>query len=163
MTTTEPLIEDAPNPTAALSGDEAVELEPAPPVPASLGRRFGNFVLDFTALGVLETTLGSLTEALELQVDIELGELVLALMSCYVLPEWLFGRTLGKLVTGTKVVSLDRGRPSFLRIVSRTLVRFVPFEPFSFVFGDLTGWHDDWSRTRVVQSRDPYAAMVRRM
>jgi uncharacterized RDD family membrane protein YckC len=145
------------------SGAEAVDLEPAPPVPASLGRRFGNFVLDFMVLGFLETTLRSLTDALELQFDVDLVEFVLALMLCYVLPEWLFGRTLGKLVTGTKVVSLDRGRPSFLRIVLRTLIRFVPFEPLSFVFGGLTGWHDDWSRTRVVQSRDPYAAMVRRL
>jgi uncharacterized RDD family membrane protein YckC len=163
MTTTEPVIEDVPSPTPATSGVEDAELVPAPPVPASLGRRFGNFVLDGLVFAVLDGTLGGMTEALELQFDVDLVELVLALMLCYVLPEWLFGRTLGKLVTGTKVVSIDRERPSFLRIVLRTLIRFVPFEPLSFVFGRMTGWHDDWSRTRVVHSRDPYAAMVRRL
>ena len=161
MTTTEPLTQDVPN--------ESAEFVPAPPVPASLSRRLGNFVLDALVLGVIETFSGS-SIAVFLQVDVDqldanldLGLFGLALMLCYVLPEWLCGRTVGKLVTGTKVVSLDGERPSFLRIVLRTIVRFVPFEPLSFVFGGMTGWHDDWSRTRVVLTRDPYAAMVKRL
>lgn len=120
-------------------------------------------VLDGIVLGIVEVTLGRMTLALELPSNAALAVLPVALMACYVLPEWLFGRTFGKLVTGTKVVSIDPGPPSFLRIVLRTFVRVVPCEPLSFVFGGMTGWHDDWSRTCVVHSRDPFAAMVRRL
>src|SRR5690606_3717980 len=98
MTTTETLIEDVPGPAPALSGDEAGEIEPAPPVPASLSRRFGNFVLDGIVLGVVEMTLDGITRALDLQLqfEAELLVVVLALTVCYTVPEWLFGRTLGK-------------------------------------------------------------------
>ena len=64
------------------------------------------------------------------------------------------GKTIGKYVTGTKVVTVDAGQPSIRQLIGRTAARFVPFEPFSF-FGDKqpVGWHDDWSGTRVVKDR----------
>ena len=54
----------------------------------------------------------------------------------YSLFEYLSGgRTIGKLLTGTMVVSED-GRPlTYPQVLGRTLSRFVPFEPFSF-FGN---------------------------
>ncbi|CAN0592803.1 unnamed protein product, partial [Laminaria digitata] len=39
------------------------------------------------------------------------------------------------------------------RLLGRTAARFVPFEAFSFLGGDATGWHDRWSNTRVVRLR----------
>jgi uncharacterized RDD family membrane protein YckC len=66
----------------------------------------------------------------------------------YGLSESLTGRTLGKLATGTRVVNNKGITPSVNEILLRTLCRFVPFDALSF-FGD-SGWHDDWSKTKVV-------------
>jgi uncharacterized RDD family membrane protein YckC len=62
------------------------------------------------------------------------------------------GRTVGKLVSGTRVVSESGGRPTLVQILQRTVSRLVPFEPFSF-FASSPGWHDRWSKTRVILTR----------
>lgn len=72
------------------------------------------------------------------------------LIGYYVVFEALLGKTIGKMVTKTKVVNMEGGKPSFLQIVVRSLVRFIPFEPFSFLGADATGWHDTMSDTRVI-------------
>lgn len=79
--------------------------------------------------------------------------LVLSLPGYYFLFEATLGRTPGKFLTGTRVVSTNGGRPSAAQILGRSLARFVPFEPFSFLFGGNPprGWHDKWSNTRVVK------------
>jgi uncharacterized RDD family membrane protein YckC len=69
----------------------------------------------------------------------------------YLFFEGIFGATPGKLITKTRVVRIDGGKPRFGQIVGRTLSRFVPFEPFSFLSNNSLGWHDRWSGTRVVK------------
>jgi uncharacterized RDD family membrane protein YckC len=76
-----------------------------------------------------------------------------AMVVYYLFFEGLFGRTPGKLLTGTRVVRRDGGTPRFAQIVGRTFARFVPFEPVSFLIRAPNGWHDVWSGTRVVQVR----------
>ncbi|HVR21682.1 MAG TPA: RDD family protein, partial [Polyangiaceae bacterium] len=67
--------------------------------------------------------------------------------------ETLFGKTPAKWLTGTRVVTNAGNRPTFAHILHRTIVRFVPFEALSF-FGRGRGWHDRWSKTRVVSDRE---------
>ena len=70
----------------------------------------------------------------------------------YLVLESTWGRTLGKLITGTKVVRSDGTWPGAGRVLLRTLVRLVPFEPLSFLGArQPAGWHDRWSGTRVIQ------------
>jgi uncharacterized RDD family membrane protein YckC len=64
-----------------------------------------------------------------------------------------FGRTLGKLITSTKVIAQDVVKPGFGRAMVRTLCRFIPFEPFSFFGAERRGWHDSIAKTWVVKSR----------
>lgn len=72
----------------------------------------------------------------------------------YVGMEAMLGRTLGKLVTGTRVVSVDGTDPSIGQIIGRTLCRSIPFDPLSFLFGsEPVGWHDKISGTRVISVR----------
>ena len=71
----------------------------------------------------------------------------------YTLLEGLTGRSLGKLVTGTKVVDANGNPPGFARALLRSLCRFIPFEPFSFLGSDTRGWHDSMTRTWVIKSR----------
>ncbi len=69
--------------------------------------------------------------------------------------EALFGKTIGKLITGTKVVNIEDGeKPTFGTAMLRSIIRFVPFEAFSFFGEHKTGWHDRWSKTLVIKDRN---------
>ena len=61
------------------------------------------------------------------------------------------GRSLGKLITGTKAISEDGSEISWGQAFGRGFSRMVPFEPFSALGGN--PWHDRWSNTRVVKIR----------
>ncbi|MCG8581219.1 MAG: RDD family protein [Bacteroidales bacterium] len=67
----------------------------------------------------------------------------------YTLIEGLTGRSIGKLITKTKVVDENGYKPDFGTAFIRSLCRIVPFDALSFLFSD-KGWHDAWSKTRVV-------------
>ncbi|MDA0768530.1 MAG: RDD family protein, partial [Verrucomicrobia bacterium] len=56
--------------------------------------------------------------------------------------ELLLGRTLGKILTNTLVLTLDDLKPSWKQILGRTLCRLIPFEAFSFLGVNASGWHD---------------------
>lgn len=69
----------------------------------------------------------------------------------YVFTEGLFGRSFGKLITGTVVVDENGLKPSFGTIVKRSFCRIIPFDGLSF-FGS-RGWHDSMSDTYVVNKK----------
>lgn len=62
------------------------------------------------------------------------------------------GRTPGKYITGTKVISTDGKKPTTRQIVSRSLYRLIPFEAFTFFGTD--GWHDSMTDTRVINYKN---------
>jgi len=65
--------------------------------------------------------------------------------------EGLLGRTLGQLITGTKVVTTSGTPLTFRRVLLRSLVRLVPLDALSFFNTNAdSGWHDRWAGTRVV-------------
>ena len=71
----------------------------------------------------------------------------------FIVMEALFQRTIGKMATGTCVVTVNGGVPSFGQIVGRSFARIIPFEAFSFLGKIPCGWHDTLSGTRVIKSR----------
>ena len=72
----------------------------------------------------------------------------------FVITEASSQRTVGKLVTGTRVVNADGQPASFGQIVGRAFARLIPFEAFSFLGGSQpVGWHDSLSGTRVIEAR----------
>jgi uncharacterized RDD family membrane protein YckC len=76
---------------------------------------------------------------------------LIVMFSYYLFFEWLWARTPGKLIFGTIVVTESGGEPSLGQLVKRTLCRFIPFEPLSFL--GARGWHDSISRTRVILTK----------
>lgn len=62
------------------------------------------------------------------------------------------GRSLGKLITGTKVVKTDGSVLTADDLLKRNFSRAVPFDQLSFLGN--SGWHDNWSNTRVVRVKD---------
>jgi uncharacterized RDD family membrane protein YckC len=71
----------------------------------------------------------------------------------YTTQEAVTGRTVGKLITGTRVVNKEGKIPSTGVIFRRSLSRLVPFEAFSFLGDGSRGWHDAWTDTWVVEKK----------
>jgi uncharacterized RDD family membrane protein YckC len=125
---------------------------------ASRRRRLANHLIDIgccnLVVALLATSVAGLTgRDIDTLVDgaqlyaFAFAGVLLYYTSC----ESLTGRTLGKMVTRTRTVTVSGHKPSFERILLRTLVRLVPLEPLSFLASEPIGWHDRWSGTRVVR------------
>lgn len=158
------------NPYAPPAGqlEVNVQLAEAAYPAASTGKRFCNYLIDrliavggmpvlvglvigmMERLGIVSGWVAHLQEAGVVE-DFAFG----AFLSLFYFAgmEGLAGVTIGKLVTGCKVISNQGTRPRFSQVLGRTLARFVPFEPFSFLGGNPSGWHDRWSNTCVVDVR----------
>ena len=62
-----------------------------------------------------------------------------------------YQKTVGKLVTNTRVVDLNGDKPDEGKIIARTFCRFIPFYRISFVFTK-NGIQDYLSKTTVVKN-----------
>lgn len=123
---------------------------------ASVGARFLNYVVDIICIQLLGVVAGVVLILTAPDIDIEnpgisYGFGFAILLLYYIVLELVFGRTVGKVLTGTRVVARGGGAPGFAAVLGRTFARLVPFEPFSCLDGN--GWHDQWSDTRVVKVR----------
>ncbi|KAF1712957.1 RDD family protein [Pseudoxanthomonas sacheonensis] len=130
--------------------------------PAGKWRRFFNWLLDSAAYYFLAAAVGfaavliggdpaaAWIESLGFWGEQALG---MAIMLAYYIPqEAAFGFTLGKLITGTRVVNENGEKPTFVQAVLRTICRFIPFEAFSVLLTDpARGWHDSLAKTYVVR------------
>lgn len=123
-------------------------------VPAGVGLRFGNLFVDLIALFTCNFVIGMIIglsgygRILNEALSVNLLSITILILY-YALFEGLAGQTLGKFVTGTKVLNEKDEKPSFLNILGRTFCRLIPFEAFSFL-GSGYGWHDSISSTKVV-------------
>ncbi|AMQ55263.1 RDD family protein [Algoriphagus sanaruensis] len=87
-----------------------------------------------------------------LQIDELKGFLIFFYFFYYFISELLFGRTIGKLLTKTKVISIkNKLKPSFTQILVRTLCRAIPFY---FLSQPLIGkgLHDHFSNTILIHT-----------
>ncbi len=131
---------------------------------ASKGQRFANFIIDGIVFYIFCVFLGMLLGAFLAQLPQYIY--ILENITNNVFLNYLFGfilvtifytcveyfskgRSVGKLITNTKVITEDGDIPSFKDCLIRSMCRSIPFEPFSF-FGE-QGWHDSISETRVVK------------
>ena len=67
----------------------------------------------------------------------------------YTVCEAGFRQSIGKVLTGAFVCSEKGSVPGFARILGRSLCRYIPFEPFSFLPDPMAKWHDKFSGTDV--------------
>ena len=142
-----------------LSGAEPVEPGRAMEL-ASRTRRFLNLLIDIVGffltviLIVLANAVASAVFGTDLEWLVEKPAFTYATMfSYYFLSEALTGKTVGKWLTRTVVVA-ESGEPAKgWQLLLRSAYRFVPFDGFSFLSKSRPGWHDRWSKTRVVMDR----------
>ena len=147
---------------------ELLEIEPA-----GRWRRFFTLLIDYFCFTLLELLgwglymallyvqgIESMTAALD-RLDEpshirDYGIGLSVMLVYYIGMEGFFGFTVGKLVTGTRVVNGEGGKPRWGQIVGRTFARLIPLEPFSVLFWNerqRRGWHDLLSKTWVVRRR----------
>ena len=91
-------------------------------------RRWAGCWIDFIALFLIVMAFGGLAQLHEWFVLVGF----IPLLGYFPVCEWLWGKTLGKLVTGLVVVN-DKGRPPGIRqAIVRTLFRLIEVNPFFF-------------------------------
>jgi uncharacterized RDD family membrane protein YckC len=121
---------------------------------ASTGKRFANYIIDRIVLLILIFICGMLY-AIAFPFSGEMSTLTSYLIGYsvlilyYTILESTTGKTIGKMITGTRVLNDDNSSPSFGTIFKRSLCRIIPFEAFSFLGGN-NGWHDTLTYTQVV-------------
>ena len=131
---------------------------------ASQGKRFANYLLDLLflmifgficgvilgiVLAILSPSSLSIFEQDNKLIDYLLGFIVG--MIYYSTLEITTGRTIAKFITKTKVVDEYGDKPDYGTILLRTVCRFIPFEPFSFLGSETSGWHDRLSKTKGIE------------
>lgn len=127
---------------------------------ASAGQRFVNYLIDLIIFYVLMFIVGifigiaavagvASTESVAITILTYVFAIAFYLLY-YTLLEGSKGKTLGKLVSKTKVVTEDGTPMTYNKAFVRSLSRLVPFEPLSVFFG-LKMWHDQWTNTMVVK------------
>lgn len=139
---------------------------------ASIGQRLANYIIDaivfyffiflFSIIaGVSLAASGAVDEmSTEAEVQSAMGGIFLlylvvfaVLFAYYTLLEGSKGKTIGKMVTKTRVIRDDGEPMTHGKAFLRTLCRLVPFEFISVFFGNGTMWHDSWTGTRVVKDK----------
>ncbi len=130
--------------------------------PASVGIRFANYLIDLVVYYGLNFIAGILLLPLNQSLVSNqtfsrtgfefyfLGVAFFIYFLYYFLMEGVSkGKTVGKLITGTTAVDIDGLPITWKNALMRSLIRFVPLEPFS-TFGGFP-WHDRWAYTTVIK------------
>lgn len=130
---------------------------------AGLGMRFANHIVDVIIFALLFNVLSSaIGENLPFSIDANALNISLLLLfgfffwillyaMTYAVCEYSWQKTPAKFLTQTIVINEYGNNPDFHTIALRSIIRFVPFEPISFLLDDnARGWHDRWSNTWVV-------------
>ena len=115
-------------------------------------RRLANFYIDLFAICAIRWLLINVMPERVVEQNIGIWFFVLIAWGYYFIFESIFQRTIGKFITGTRVVDIIGDKPSVWTIAIRSLIRLIPFEPFSFLGAKVCGWHDRWSYTFVVKN-----------
>ncbi len=132
---------------------------------ASLGKRFANYLIDVVGYYIFMLFVGLFLGIMQMTETLAIiDEWSNSLLANYLLTAVLYtsymtlsegltkGRSLGKLITGTRAVYEDGTAINFGTAFMRSLCRVVPFEVLS-AFGTRP-WHDSWTKTYVVKKQD---------
>jgi uncharacterized RDD family membrane protein YckC len=125
--------------------------------PASIGQRVLNYVIDVVVFYIIVfLLLIPVNYVMVINIEHLLAVIYLLLFivffGYYTLMEGAKGKTVGKMITKTKVLTASGDPITYGQAFLRTLCRIVPFE-FISVFLDSSMWHDKWVGTMVVKEK----------
>lgn len=122
-------------------------------VPASMVQRFATHLVDQFVTAMVFVVLLIAGGSDGQTPDFNFYIAVVAIPIYYTLLEGSNGKTMGKLVSGTRVVHEDGSPIGYSTAFFRTLCRMIPFEVFSIFFHNGRCWHDLITRTFVINDR----------
>lgn len=134
-------------------------------VQASTGKRFANYLIDMVTfyffLGLIGFIIGAImpgvTPMAERSMEINFMDRILTLLIYGVFMGFTEGigkgKTIGKLITGTRAINENGSMLSFKTAALRGLSRAVPFEAFSALGRPSYPWHDKWTNTLVIDEK----------
>jgi uncharacterized RDD family membrane protein YckC len=109
------------------------------------GKRAINFIIDVTIISATTAVIAMICNQ-----TVQANLLFLPIhFSYYAICESVTGQTIEKRITKTVVVDVSNSKPGIFRILLRTLLRYNPFDLFSYLFGEEQGAHDKLSKTRL--------------
>ncbi|MEP7141437.1 MAG: RDD family protein [Ferruginibacter sp.] len=134
-------------------------------VRASTGKRFANYIIDLMLFYLLIVIFGiimaitnpdafeNLARSSGFNLLDRLYSLLLYGTYMFVVEAIFKGKSLGKLITGTRAVNLDGSRISTTTALGRGFSRSVPFNEFSALGSPANPWHDRWNKTLVMDEK----------
>jgi uncharacterized RDD family membrane protein YckC len=132
-------------------------------VQAGTGKRFANYIIDVIVfyivvfflsmvVAIIDPALLSWMEGTDAGTNL-LSSLISLLLYGIIMgitEAVTGGRSLGKLITGTRAVNPDGSSIDLQTAFRRGLCRAVPFEAFSALGAPSYPWHDKWTNTYVI-------------
>lgn len=124
-------------------------------VRAPMIKRLINYIIDLSSIISITTFVLALINFSAQSIDIaenDIIQIVLVIIapSYYYFMESKTGKTIGKYVTRTKVISTNGGELTSRQCLFRVLCRIIPFEYISGFLSDGVFWHDSIPGTLVV-------------
>lgn len=122
---------------------------------AAWGKRLTNYIIDTVTIYALIFVTGIVISLFDSNFSYS-EDSVFSLLTVIVYViyysgcEYLWGKTLGKIVTQTRVLHNEGENINYWTTLKRSLIRFVPLEALSLDSRTRIMWHDKWSNTRVV-------------
>lgn len=123
---------------------------------ADTGQRFIHYLIDIIACYVLQIGFAIILLSQGYTGNTSLADYAIAFISIflyYTIMEVAFQKTLGKMITNTRVVTLNGEKPTPKQILLRSLIRLIPFEFLSVFSSNSVMWHDSWVDLRVVKNK----------
>jgi hypothetical protein len=120
-------------------------------VSSKRGVRLTNYLIDLLVVGILVFEIRNILKYNNIQIDYFYIYLLFYFIY-YFCCELVFRQTIGKVITNSVVII--NSDHSLTRIFIRSISRYIPFEPFSFIIGDREAWHDKLSKTKLVRTED---------
>jgi uncharacterized RDD family membrane protein YckC len=129
---------------------------------ASTSKRFANYIIDLIAFYLAAIFLVFVLEMLKPGIisnaNIDgfadrLISLLLYGLVMFLVEAILQGKSLGKLITGTRAVNRNGGTPTLGQFLGRNFIRAVPFNAFSALGRPCKPWHDSGSGTIVIDEK----------
>lgn len=126
------------------------------PQPVSAGVRFADYIIDFIISYIILLIVIRLMAGDSPGVEQAGGFLTFIGYLVYLLYYTIMegaagGRTIGKMITGSRTIKNDGSNVTWNDALLRSLSRLVPFEAFSALGGN--PWHDSWTQTKVVKNK----------
>ena len=129
---------------------------------ASGMKRLANYLIDLIAFYILVLFLGFFSEILfpGSISEMNLNPIMDRVITIFIYGLIMFiieiasnGKSLGKVITGTRAMTYDGERLNFGQALIRNFVRAVPFNALSGVGSPCSPWHDTWSHTLVIDEK----------